>query len=106
MIGTCDAALITKDAGGKVKVHKHEKPTQHGASTGVAVGAVLGILFPPGLLLDFAVGGLAGGVIGHFWNGMSRKDVNEVGALLDDSSTALLIIGKSKLARAIEKAAE
>ena len=106
MIGTCDAALITKDAGGKVKVHKHEKPTQHGAWTGVAVGAVLGILFPPGLLLDVAVGGLAGGVIGHFWNGKSRKDVNEVGALLDDSSTALLITGKSKLDRAIEKAAD
>ena len=104
MIGTYDAAVITKDADGKVKVHKHEKPTQHGAWTGVAVGAVLGILFPPGLLIDIAVAGLAGGVIGHFWNGMSRKDVKELGELLDESSAALLIVGKSKLDKALEKA--
>ena len=46
VIGTHDAAVITKDADGKVKVSKHEKPTDHGAWTGVAVGAVVGILFP------------------------------------------------------------
>jgi len=88
----------------KVKVHKHEKPTQHGAWTGVAVGAVVGILFPPALLLDVAVGGLAGGTIGHFWNGISRKDVMELCELLDDSSAALLVVGRSTLDRALEKA--
>jgi uncharacterized protein YcfJ len=66
-----------------VKVHKREKPTQHGAWTGVAVGAVLGILFPPALLIGVAIGGLAGGVIGHFWNGMSRKDVMELDKALE-----------------------
>ena len=104
IIGTYDAAIITKDADGKVKVHKHEKPTQHGAWTGAAVGAVVGILFPPALLLDIAIGGLAGGAIGHFWNGMSRKDVMELGELMDDSSAALLVVGRSKLDKALEKA--
>ena len=85
-------------------MHKHEKPTQHGAWTGAAVGAVVGILFPPALLLDVAIGGLAGGAIGHFWNGMSRKDVMELGELLDDSSAALLVVGRSKLDKALEKA--
>lgn len=97
-----DAQLDYAD--GKVKVHKREKPTQHGAWTGVAVGAVVGILFPPGLLIDIAVGGLAGGVIEHFWNGMSRKDVVELGDMLDDGAAALLIVGKSKLDKALEKA--
>ena len=104
VIGTYDAAIITKDADGKVKIHKHEKPTQHGAWTGVAVGAVVGILFPPGLIVGAAIGGLAGGAIGHFWKGMSRKDVMELGELMDDSSAALLIVGKSKLDKAIDKA--
>ena len=104
VIGTYDAAIITKDADGKVKVHKHEKPTQHGAWTGVAVGAVVGILFPPGLIIGAAIGGLAGGTIGHFWKGMSRKDVMELGELMDESSAALLIVGKSKLDKAIDKA--
>jgi len=104
VIGAYDAAVITKHADGKVKVHEQEKPTQHRAWTGVAIGAVLGILFPPGFLLDVAIGGLAGGVIGHFWNGMSRQDVMELGELLGDSSAALLIVGKSKLDKAVEKA--
>src|SRR5665647_2103163 len=34
----------------------------------------------------------AGGVIGHFWNGMSRKDVMELGEMLDDGTVALLIL--------------
>ena len=44
-----------------MKVHKRENPTQHGAWTGVAVGDV----------------------IGHFWNGMSRKDVMELDKALE-----------------------
>ena len=83
VIGAYDAAAVTKDAGGQVQVHKREKPTQHSAWTGVAVGAVLGILVPPALLIDVAIGGLAGGVIGHFWNGMSRKDVMELDKALE-----------------------
>ena len=104
VIGTYDAAIITKDADGKVKIHKHEKPTQHGAWTGVAVGAVIGILFPPGLILGAAIGGLAGGAIGHFWKGMSRKDVMELGELLDAGEAALLIVGESALQSYVDKA--
>jgi uncharacterized membrane protein len=103
-IGTYDAAVIIKDADGRVSVSKHEKPTQHGAWTGVAVGAVVGILFPPSLLLSVAAGGLAGGVIGHVWKGMSRKDVMELGELLDDGNAALLVVGKDTLEKALEKA--
>jgi uncharacterized membrane protein len=47
VVGTYDAAVVGKDDEGKVHVHKHEKPTQHGAWSGLAVGALLGILFPP-----------------------------------------------------------
>ena len=83
VIGAYDAAAVTKDADGQVQVHKRERPTQHSAWTGVAVGDVIGILFPPALLIDVAIGGLAGGVIGHFWNGMSRKDVMELDKALE-----------------------
>src|SRR5512144_840153 len=39
-VGTYDAAVLEKTADGKVHVHKREKPTQHGAWTGVAIGAL------------------------------------------------------------------
>ena len=47
VIATYDAAITTKELDGTVTVGKVEKPTQHGAWTGAAVGAVVGILFPP-----------------------------------------------------------
>src|SRR5512142_1584321 len=69
IIGTYDAAVVSKDADGKVHVHKREKPTQHGVWTGIAVGAVVGILFPPSIIATAAIGGVVGGVIGHLWHG-------------------------------------
>lgn len=103
LVGTYDAAVVTKSEG-KVHVHKREKPTQHGAWTGLGVGALLGILFPPSLLASGVVGATAGGVIGHLWHGMSRSDVRELGTLLDDGQAALVVIGTSKIEAEVAKA--
>jgi len=65
---------------------------------------VIGIIFPPSLLVGAAAGGLAGGLIGHFWKGMSRKDVKELGELLDEGEAALLIVGESALQSYVDKA--
>ena len=102
-IGTFDSAVIEKEDG-KVRVHKTEKPTQHGAWTGIAVGAVAGILFPPSLIGGAIVGGAAGGVAGHLWRGMSRGDLKDLGEALDEGDAALIVVGESKIDEQIEKA--
>ena len=102
VVGTYDAAVVTKDDH-KVHVHKHEKPTQHGAWTGIAVGAVVGIIFPPSIIGSAAVAGVAGGLIGHFWGGLSRSDVKALGDFLDEGQAALLVIGKSKLQQVLDR---
>jgi uncharacterized membrane protein len=104
LVGTYDVALITKDSDGKVHVMKHEKPTQHGAWTGIAVGAVVGVLFPPSVLGAAAVGGVAGGVIGHVRRGMSRDDAKELGELLEEGQAALIVVGESRLEEQLDKA--
>jgi uncharacterized membrane protein len=104
VIGTYDVAVVEKDPEGKVHVHKHEKPTQHGAWTGIAVGALVGILFPPSIIGSAAVGGVAGGLIGHFWRGMSRGDMKELGETLDEGQAALVVVGRSELEKKLEKA--
>jgi uncharacterized membrane protein len=103
LVGTYDAALVIKDEHGKVHVHKHEKPTQHGAWTGIGVGALVGILFPPSIVGSAIVAGTAGGVIGHLRGGMSRKDVKELGEYLEEGQTALLVIGQSRIREQLEK---
>src|SRR5688500_20337916 len=64
-IGTFDSAVIRKEDDGKVRVTKTEKPTQHGAWTGAAVGALVGIVFPPAVIGSAIVGAGAAGLTGH-----------------------------------------
>ena len=87
VVGSYDVALMYKDDEGKVHVTKHEKPTQHGAWTGAAVGALVGIIFPPAVL-----------------GGMSRKDAKELGEHLDDGQAALVVIAKSHVKEQLDKA--
>jgi uncharacterized membrane protein len=104
LVGTYDVALVTKDADGKVHVEKHEKPTQHGAWGGIAVGALVGVLFPPSIIGAAAVGGVIGGVGGHLRKGISRDDAKELGELLEDGEAALIVIGESRLQEQLDKA--
>jgi uncharacterized membrane protein len=110
LVGTYDMALITKDADGKVHVQKHEKPTQHGAWGGVLVGALVGILFPPAVVGvatvggAAAIGGVVGGLGGHFSEGMSRGDAKELGDLLEAGQAALIVIGDSGAKEELDKA--
>ena len=71
LLGIYDAAIVSKDATGQVKIHRNELPTQYGAWSGLAVGALVGIFFPPYLVWELAGGLVAGALIGHFWGGMS-----------------------------------
>ena len=103
-MGSYDVALVYKDDEGKVHVTKHEKPTQHGAWTGAAVGALVGIIFPPSILGAALVGAAAGGGIGHVMGGMSRGDAKELGEHLDEGQAALVVIGKSRVQEQLDKA--
>jgi uncharacterized membrane protein len=103
-VGTYDAAVVTKDASGKVHVNKDEMATRHGGWGGVAVGALVGVLFPPSIIGAAAVGGAVGAVGGHLWRGMSRADVKELGDVIDAGQAALVVVGESTVEEAINKA--
>lgn len=103
-VGTFDAAVVTKDDKGKVHVNKDEKAFRYGAWGGAAVGAVIGLLFPPTIIATAIVGGAIGGVTGHLWKGLSRADVKELGDVIDSGQAALLVVGESKLEEALKKA--
>jgi uncharacterized membrane protein len=103
-VGTYDAAVVTKDEEGNVKiVDKTEKPTQHGGWAGLAVGAALGVIFPPSILVSGLAGAGAGALIGHLHRGMSRSDLKEIGEMLDESEAALIVVGEATIERAVEE---
>ncbi|MGW7447495.1 DUF1269 domain-containing protein [Kitasatospora sp. NPDC054795] len=103
-VGTYDASVVTTDDSGKVHVNKDEMATRHGAWGGAAIGAFIGLLFPPAIIGTTIAGAAVGGVSGHLWRGMSRADVKEFGELIDAGQAALVIVGESTVAQAVEKA--
>ena len=105
VVGTYDAAVVTKNEEGKVEiVDKIEKPTQHGGWAGMAVGAAMGLIFPPGILVGGLLGAGAGALIGHLEGGMLRSDIREVGEMLDNSEAALIVVGEATIERAVDEA--
>lgn len=103
-VGTYDAAVVTKNEDGKVQVvDKIEKPTQHGGWAGLAVGAALGVIFPPSILVSGLMGAGAGALIGHLRDGMSNSDLEEIGEMLDESEAALIVVGEATIERGVDK---
>ncbi|HET6661578.1 MAG TPA: DUF2442 domain-containing protein [Rubrobacter sp.] len=104
-VGTYDAAVLTKNEEGKVEiVDKIEEPTQHGGWAGLAVGAAIGMIFPPSVLVSGLVGAGAGALIGHLEGWMSRSDLKEIGEVLAESEAALIVVGEATIERAVEEA--
>jgi uncharacterized membrane protein len=104
LVGSYDAAVVTKDDKGKIHANKDETATRKGAWWGIAAGAALGAIFPPSIIGTAAVGGLIGGVSGHLAKGMSRSRVKELGELIEPGQAGLVVVGESRVEEAIEKA--
>ncbi len=104
LVGSYDAAVVTKDASGKIHENKDETATRKGAWWGAAAGAAIGLIFPPAVLGAAAVGGAIGGISGHLARGMSRSEAKELGDFIDPGQAGLIVVGESKVEEAIKKA--
>ena len=104
LVGSYDAAVVTKDAKGKVHENKDETATRHGAWWGVAAGAAIGVVFAPTVIGAAAVGGAIGAFTGHLAKGMLRSTAKELGDFIEPGQAALLIVGETKVQEAIQKA--
>lgn len=102
-VGTYDAGIVSKDEDGKLSIKRHTDSTGKGARKGLAIGAVLGIIFPPSILAAGLVGAGAGSVIGKNMNDVSKEDLREIGEFLDNNESAIVVIGESKVEDMIEK---
>lgn len=110
---TYDAAVVTRADNGKVRIARHhEQPVVQGGVAGLGVGLAVGALaalFPAvgigaGLLLGSAGGAALGAVGGHVVAGLSRHDLKELGELLDDGESGLLIVAAEDVEARIDAA--
>ncbi len=110
---TFDAAVLTRKANGKVDIVKRAVgQTRHragaGLGTGLAVGAALA-LFPAislagALVAGGTAGASAGAVAGHLSSGMSRSDLKDLGEVLDNGTSGLVVVARTNAEAMVEGA--
>lgn len=105
------ASLVTRDRNGRLHVSGTTDETRKAGNIGLVAGLVLGAVFPPaGLaILSSAIAGgvslgVIGSAIGHFAGGLPRKDMREIGALLDDGEAAIVAIAVDAVASDVDAA--
>lgn len=113
IIDTYDAAVVSKDADGKVKIIKrHEQPTRDAAKGGLVAGFAVGALialFPAvgigaGLIFGGGAGAALGALAGHAAAGMSRSDLKDLGELLDDGQSGLVLVAATDVEAHVDRA--
>ena len=115
IVDTYDAAVLTRKADGKVDIVKRvEEPTRQGGAIGLVVGLAVGAviaLFPAaglalttGILGGGAIGAGTGAIAGHVVGGMKRSDLKDLGELLDNGSSGLVVVAASDVEAKVDAA--
>lgn len=94
-----DAAIVERDANGKVNVaRKHEQSTRHGAWKGLAIGAAVALLPGIGLGVAAAAGAGIGAVAGHIKGGLKDSDLKQLGTVLEKNNAGLIVLYATNMA--------
>jgi uncharacterized membrane protein len=95
-IDLIDAAVIVHTAEGKVKFEETADPSgKRWAKRGAIAGGLVGLIFPPSIIVGAAVGGGAGGIWGKVRDkGFKDEDLKEIGESLPEGSSAIIAIAE------------
>lgn len=104
-IGSYDAAVLSKDEGGEVHVHRAEKPTKHASWVGAAAGAGAAILFPASIAVLAGGGAGVGAWIGHMAHGIKRSEAKRMASMLERGRAGLVVVGVDESAGKVEEMA-
>src|SRR5215216_5540979 len=93
-----DAAMVTKNERGQIHTDElRELTVKQGAFRGAAVGAVLGIIFPPSLLVGALAGGATGGLIGRLRDtGVKTAELEKLADEIEPGEVAVFALVKDR----------
>ena len=89
-----DAVMITKEDDGKIKVHEtSDVTTGKGLKRGLIAGGILGLIFPPSLLVTALVGGGLGALWGKIKDsGVKHDEIEDLAKSLTPDQAALIVL--------------
>ncbi len=90
-------ALVERSPSGKSKiVNQFEPDTEYSAIAGTVIGGLFGLIYPPIILVTAAAGLGVARATAHLWHGVSRKDVADMGEVLDAGEGAILVLARKE----------
>lgn len=91
LIGIVDAAVVVKDADGKLKITDSKRRSTKGFVTGGVIGSVIGLLAGP---VGWAAlgGGAIGALIGKLRGAPLKAEMTDIGTALTNNSSAIVAI--------------
>jgi len=96
MIGKFQAAVFEKESNGKVKVLDTTSTSRGtGAKWGLAVGAAIGLIFPPALIASALGGAGVGAVTGNLSKGWFKGDVKRVADALQPGQAGVVAVAEA-----------
>jgi len=103
-----DAAVIVHTLAGKVTFEETADPSgKKWAKRGAIAGGVVGLIFPPTILVSAAVGAGAGGLWGKLRDkGFKDEDLKAVGEGLAPGSSAIIAVAEDRVIERLEKGLE
>jgi uncharacterized membrane protein len=89
-----EGASVTKDTEGKIHVtDTADLGTKKGTTRGAAIGGVVGLIFPPSIIVGALAGGGIGALYGHFRDkGISNKELEQAGDELEAGQSGLIAV--------------
>jgi uncharacterized membrane protein len=104
-IDLIDAAVIVHTVEDKVKFEETADPSgKKWAKRGAIAGGVVGLIFPPSIILSAAVGAGAGGVWGKIRDkGFKDEDLKEIGESLPPGSSAIIAVAEDRMVEQLER---
>lgn len=104
-INLIDAAVIVHTAGGKVKFEETADPSgKKWAARGAIAGGIVGLIFPPSIIVGAIVGGGAGGLWGKIRDkGFKDEDLREIGDSLPPGSSAIIAVAEDRVVEQLER---
>jgi uncharacterized membrane protein len=103
-----DAVVVVRSTDGKVKFEETADPSgKKWAKRGAIAGGLVGLIFPPSLIVGAAVGGAGGGIWGKIRDkGFRDEDLKAVGESLQPGTSAIIAIAEDRMVERLERGLE
>src|SRR5215471_20872431 len=107
-IDLIDAAVIVHGTDGQVKFEETADPSgKKWAKRGAIAGGLVGLIFPPSIIVGAIVGGGAGGIWGKVRDkGFKDEDLKEIGESLEPGSSAIIAIAEDRVLDQLQQGIE